>query len=238
MAASLDRYRRCLGQHATEEHRGPETIQLQLSTSLRPGVAETSADAPVQGTGEWAAAGQATQRSAGTGSGTPAAGAGRGAAWAVTALYSAHYRSLVKLAVLLVRDLATAEEVVQDSFIALHAAWRRLGDNEKALSYLRQSVVHRSRSVLRHRVTVTKTAPDLAPDLPAAGQEALTLPQRSALISALRTLPSRQREAVVLRYYAGLSDAQIATAMGISIDAVKHHTARAIPSLRAALDTE
>jgi ATP-dependent Clp protease ATP-binding subunit ClpA len=64
---------------------------------------------------------------------------------------AAHYRSLVRLAALLVRDVATAEEVVQDSFIAMHTAWRRLPDNDKALSYLRQSVVNRSRSVLRHR---------------------------------------------------------------------------------------
>src|SRR5712691_5009042 len=73
---------------------------------------------------------------------------------AVTALYSEHYRSLVRLAALLVRDVATAEEVVQDSFIAMHTAWRRIRDNDKALSYLRQSVVNRSRSVLRHRVVV------------------------------------------------------------------------------------
>ena len=71
---------------------------------------------------------------------------------AVTALYSTHYRSLVRLAALLVRDVATAEEVVQDSFVAMHGGWRRLRDSDKALSYLRQSVVNRSRSVLRHRV--------------------------------------------------------------------------------------
>jgi RNA polymerase sigma-70 factor (sigma-E family) len=144
---------------------------------------------------------------------------------------------LVKLAVLLVRDVATAEEVVQDSFIALHAAWKRLGDNEKAVSYLHQGVVNRARWVMRRRATVNKTPPDLTPGLPAAEQEALISLQRSALMSALGALPPRQREAMVLRYYAELSDAQVATAMGISIDAVKHHTARAISSLRAALDT-
>ena len=75
---------------------------------------------------------------------------------AVTALYSSHYRSLVRLAALLVRDVATAEEVVQDSFVAMHGGWRRLRDSDKALSYLRQSVVNRSRSVLRHRVVVDR----------------------------------------------------------------------------------
>ncbi len=157
---------------------------------------------------------------------------------AVTAIYSTHYRSLVRLAALLLRDVATAEEVVQDSFIAMHSAWRRLRDNEKALSYLRQSVVNRSRSVLRHRVVVDRNAPKPAPDMPSAEQGALSQLERSAVVDALRTLPARQREALVLRYYGDLSEAQIASAMGISRGAVKSHTARAIASLRDALEME
>jgi RNA polymerase sigma-70 factor (sigma-E family) len=158
------------------------------------------------------------------------------AARAVTTIYTTHYRSLVRLAVLLVRDVATAEEVVQDSFIAMHAAWRRLRDTEKALSYLRQSVVNRSRSVLRHRVVVDKNAPKPAPDMPSAEQGAISLLERSAVIAALRTLPPRQREALVLKYYADLSEAQIATAMGISRGAVKSHTARGVAALRVVLE--
>ena len=157
---------------------------------------------------------------------------------AVTAMYSTHYRSLVRLAALLVRDVATAEEVVQDSFVAMHTAWRRIRDNDKALSYLRQSVVNRSRSVLRHRVVVDRNAPKPAPDMPSAEQGALTLLERTAVVAALRSLPPRQREALVLRYYGDLSEAQIASAMGISRGAVKSHTARAIASLRAVLEME
>jgi len=160
------------------------------------------------------------------------------AAKAVTAIYTTHYRSLVRLAVLLVRDVATAEEVVQDSFIAMHGAWRRLRDTEKALSYLRQSVVNKSRSVLRHRMVVDKNAPKPAPDMPSAEQGAMSLLERSAVIAALRTLPPKQREALVLKYYADLSEAQIATAMGISRGAVKSHTARGVAALRVALELE
>ena len=160
------------------------------------------------------------------------------AARAVTAIYTAHYRSLVRLAVLLVRDVATAEDVVQDSFIAMHGAWRRLRDTEKALSYLRQSVVNRSRSVLRHRMVVDKNAPKPAPDMPSAEQGALSLLERSAVIAALRKLPPRQREALVLKFYADLSEAQIATAMGISRGAVKSHTARGVAALRVVLELE
>jgi RNA polymerase sigma-70 factor (sigma-E family) len=157
---------------------------------------------------------------------------------AVTALYGTHYRALVRLAALLVRDTATAEEVVQDSFVTMHASWRRLRDSEKALSYLRQSVVNRSRSVLRHRVVVDKNAPKPPPDVPSAEQGAITELERSAVVAALRKLPERQREALVLRYYADLTEAQIASAMGISRGAVKSHTARGMSSLRAVLEPE
>ncbi len=157
---------------------------------------------------------------------------------AVTALYTAHYRSLVRLAALLVRDVATAEEVVQDSFVAMHGGWRRLRDSDKALSYLRQSVVNRSRSVLRHRVVVDRNAPKPPPDMPSAEHGAMTLLERSAVVAALRTLPQRQREALVLRYYGDLSEAQIATAMGISKGAVKSHTARAMIAMRGVLERE
>lgn len=164
--------------------------------------------------------------------------ADRDADRAVTALYAAHYRSLVRLAALLVRDVATAEEVVQESFIAMHGGWRRLRDGDKALWYLRQSVVNRSRSVLRHRVVVDRHAPKPPPDMPSAEQGAIAQLERSAVVTALRTLPARQREALVLRYYGDLSEAQIASTMGISRGAVKSHAARGMSSLRAVLERE
>lgn len=157
---------------------------------------------------------------------------------AVTAIYSEHYRSLVRLAAFLVRDNATAEEVVQDSFVAMHGAWRRLRDTDKALSYLRQSVVNRSRSVLRHRMVVDKNTPKPPPDMPSAEHGAIIQLERSAVVTALRALPERQREALVLRYYGDMSEAQIASVMGISRGAVKSHTARAMSALRTVLERD
>jgi RNA polymerase sigma-70 factor (sigma-E family) len=155
---------------------------------------------------------------------------------AVIELYSMQYKALVRLAAMLVRDTSTAEEVVQDAFIAMHDGWHRLKDADKALAYLRQSVVNRSRSVLRHRMVVEKNAPKPAPDMPSAEHGAMALLERSAVIAALRDLPERQREAIVLRYYADLSEAEIAAAMRISRGAVKSHTARGMASLRATLE--
>ena len=154
---------------------------------------------------------------------------------AVTALYLAHYRPLVRLAALLVQDLATAEEIVQDAFVAVHAAWRRLPDADHALHYLRRSVIDRSRWALRDRAVADKLAPASAPAMPGAGREASIGLERSAFVSALWTLPSRQREVVVLRYFADLPETQIASATGISEATVRSHTTQALSSLRAEL---
>jgi RNA polymerase sigma-70 factor (sigma-E family) len=246
MAAGLDRYRAWLGErtaeeqarpqairlveHAAQEQARPQAIPVARPAALRAAFADSGVRAVV--VSELLVAGGTSTRA---GSATPA---DWNAEQAVTALYSTHYRSLVRLAALLVRDTVTAEEVVQDSFIALHTAWPRLPDMEMALSYLRQAVVNRSRSVLRHRMVVDRNAPKPAPDRPSAERGALTLLERNAVVAALRALPTRQREALVLRYYADLSEAQIASAMGISRGAVKTHIARAIASLRAVLEME
>jgi RNA polymerase sigma-70 factor (sigma-E family) len=150
-------------------------------------------------------------------------------------LYLSEYWPLVRLAVLLVHDVPTAEDVVQETFIAMAAGWERLRDREKALSYLRCAVVNRSRSVLRHRVVADKNAPQHVPDEPSAEAGAMTMLERSAVINALRSLPVRQREALVLRYYAGLSEAEIAQTMGISKGAVKTHASRGIAALKSVL---
>jgi RNA polymerase sigma-70 factor (sigma-E family) len=157
---------------------------------------------------------------------------------AVAELYTLHYKPLVRLAALLLRDVGAAEEVVQEAFIEMHKGWLRLRDTEKALSYLRQAVVNRSRSVLRHRVVVDRNAPKPAPDMPSAEHGAFALLERSAVIAALRQLPARQREALVLRFYADMSEAQIADAMGISRGAVKSHTSRAMAALRSVLERD
>src|SRR5215510_14630232 len=162
-------------------------------------------------------------------------GSGRAADDAVTALFHRHYPALVREAALLVGDAATAEDVVQDCFVALHRAWSRIRDPGAALGYLRRSVINTSRSVLRRRAVAGRhpVMPDPAP--PSAEETALGAVQLAAVRAALRALPARQREVLVLRYYAGLSETQIAKVLGISRGSVKAHAARAKDALRAAL---
>jgi RNA polymerase sigma-70 factor (sigma-E family) len=154
---------------------------------------------------------------------------------AVEELYAAHYRRLVRLSVMLVRDQGTAEEVVQDSFVAMHGRWHRLRDPDKALAYLRQTVVNRSRSVLRRRVVAARHLPDVPPDAPGADETTVVAERRTQVLDALAALPRRQREVIALRYYLDLSESQIAEALGISNGAVKSHASRAADALRASL---
>lgn len=164
--------------------------------------------------------------------------AGWAAGQALVDMYREHYRPLVRMATLLIRDSAAAEEVVQDCFVAMHTAWPRLHDEDKALAYLRQSVINRARSVLRRREVAGRHAPKPEPDAPSAEHGAIASLERSAVVAALRLLPPRQREALVLRYYLDLPEAQVAATMGITPGAVKAHTFRALVAMRKALVTE
>ena len=168
----------------------------------------------------------------------PPSGPGRTAEAFFTELYTMHYRKLVRSAWLLLRDVPTAEEVVQDAFVSMHDTRRRLGDADNALAYVRQAVVNRSRSVLRHQMVIDRHLEKAPPDMPSAEHGALVSLERAAVIAALQRLTARQREAIVLRYYADLSEAEIATVMGISRGAVKSHTARGMAALRLDLEQQ
>ena len=161
-----------------------------------------------------------------------------GADEAVTNLYAVHYRSLVRLSALLVRDTALAEEVVQDSFVAMHSAWRRIADPDKALAYLRRTVVNASRSALRHRGVVERKAPAPMPDAASAEHSALIALEHAEVIRALSALPERQREVLVLRYYVDLTEADIADTLGISRGAVKSHASRGMSALRTSMEAQ
>jgi len=155
---------------------------------------------------------------------------------ALTALYTSHYRQLVRLAALLLDDLSTSEEVVQDAYVRMHGSWHRIRDPEAAVGYLRTTVVNLARSRLRRRMVAQRHAPKPMPDAPSAEHGALERLERDRLLLAMRRLPARQRECLVLRYYADLSEAQIAEAMGISPGAVKSHASRGIAALRVSLE--
>jgi RNA polymerase sigma-70 factor (sigma-E family) len=154
----------------------------------------------------------------------------------LTTLYTTHYRELVRLAAFLTGDRDNAEEVVQDAYVKMHGSWRRVRELDKAEAYLRTTVVNLSRSRLRHRVVTQKHQPEPPGDAASAESFAMEAARRETVLAALQALPRRQREAVVLRYYGDLSEAQTAAAMGCSAGAVKSHTSRAMAALRPLLE--
>lgn len=157
---------------------------------------------------------------------------------AVAALFDAHYAGLCRLATLLLDDPGQAEEAVQEAFLRTFVGWKRLRHPERAGAYLRAAVVNQCRSRGRRRVTeqrgnravwtdVTDDAGE--PDVERTGDVL-------AVLEAVRSLPTRQREAVVLRYYADLSEAEVAQALGCSIGTVKSQLFKARATLSRLLE--
>ena len=146
-------------------------------------------------------------------------------------LYREHRMRFVRLAILLVDDPATAEDVVQEAFTGLHRHWSRLRDENAALGYLRTAVVNGSRSVLRRRRTAREYTPPHTADARSAESLAMLSAEHQAVVSALGQLPRRQREVLVLRYYGGLSEAEIAEATGISRGTVKSTASRGLDAI-------
>jgi RNA polymerase sigma-70 factor (sigma-E family) len=155
------------------------------------------------------------------------------------ALYNAHWRYLVRLAVLLVDDVSSAEDVVQDAFLALHRRSGSLRDPDAGLAYLRSSVVNLSRSVLRRRHVARKHLKVAEPDTTApADHDVLVRDEHRAVLVAVRALPRHQREVLILRYWSGLSEREIAATLGISAGSVKSAASRGMAALQQVLGGE
>ncbi|WP_433290454.1 RNA polymerase sigma factor [Pseudonocardia sp. CA-142604] len=146
-------------------------------------------------------------------------------------LYRDHRMRMVRLAVLLVDDPSTAEDVVQEAFTGLHRHWSGLRDEAAAVGYLRTAVVNGSRSVLRRRRTARDYVPPHQVNARSAESLAMLSSEHQAVVDALSTLPPRQREVLVLRYYGGLSEAEIAESTGISRGTVKSTASRALEAV-------
>ena len=151
---------------------------------------------------------------------------------AVTSLYQAHSVEFLRLAVVMLGDRMAAEDVVQEAFCALYRRWHHLDDRGKALSYVRSALLNGCRSQLRARIRAQRrTPPHAAEHSASAEDDALLAEEHKGVLAALRMLPARQREALVLRFYLDLSEPDIAASMGISAGTVKSTTSRALAAL-------
>ncbi len=146
-------------------------------------------------------------------------------------IYRTHRMAMVRLAILLVDDINSAEDVVQDAFAGLYRQWDQLRDTQAAIGYLRTAVVNGSRSMLRRRRTARAYVPPHSADARSAESMAMLTAEHQSVISALGELAPRQREILVLRYYGGLSEAEIAAATGLTAGTVKSTASRAVAKL-------
>lgn len=149
----------------------------------------------------------------------------------VAAIFAAHHAGLVRLALMMVGDLPTAEDVVQEAFERTHAGRRRLRDPSKALTYVRSAVLNGCRSVLRRRMTAFRRAVPYEPPIWSAESAVMVGEDRREVLAALQRLPRRQREALILRYYLDLSDREIAEVMGIGASTARSTIARGLTAL-------
>ncbi|MGV9951720.1 sigma-70 family RNA polymerase sigma factor [Streptomyces cellulosae] len=156
----------------------------------------------------------------------------------VARLFELHYSSMLRLAVLLGAD--DPENVVAEAYYQIYRRWRRLKDVAAAEACLRFTVCNLTRMRIRHlqvaRRHEEQPAPPPEATVASAENTALLRDDQRVLIDALQQLPARQREALVLRHWLGLKEAEIAAAMGISRGSVKTHTSRGIAALTQAME--
>jgi RNA polymerase sigma-70 factor (sigma-E family) len=156
----------------------------------------------------------------------------------VEALFRAQYHSLVRMASLLLDDRGASEEVVQDAFVQLQLRWARLRDPAKAPAWLRSAVLNGARSRLRGQRVRRRHLEAVPANAPSAELGALAGDEHRRVVAALRSLPPRQREALVLKFYLDLSEAETAAAMGVSAGSVKTHVHRGLAALEPVLEEE
>jgi RNA polymerase sigma-70 factor (sigma-E family) len=165
---------------------------------------------------------------------TPATNAADLAASTVATLFREHHGELVRLAVLMVGDLPTAEDVVQDVYASLHSRWSERAAPDAIVPYVRACVLNGCRSVQRRRAIARRIGAEHRAEersSAAAESEAILSEDRREVLAALTRLPRRRREVLVLRYYLGLSEAEIAAVLGISPGTVKSTAARGLAAL-------
>jgi RNA polymerase sigma-70 factor (sigma-E family) len=145
------------------------------------------------------------------------------------------YGSLVGLARLLVDEREQAEEIVMEAFARTLEAWNRLRNVDDPYPYVRRAVVNLSRSGLRRRALIRRRRLEVVPDAPAADVAVVAGESRREVLAAVRSLPRRQRECVVLRYLEECSTEQTADVLGIAEGSVKTHLHRALAALEKEL---
>ena len=138
----------------------------------------------------------------------------------------------------LVGDPESAQDVVQDAFIGLYSAWPRLRNPAKAAAYLRMAVLNGARSVLRTRNRRQSMRLHYDPPVWSAEAAVMSREDQRAVLAAIAKLSRRQREVLALRYYVGLSHAEIADALSVTTGTVSSTMSHAMTALARELEED
>ena len=154
---------------------------------------------------------------------------------AVRALYEERHVELVRFATFITGDAHAAEDVSQEAFMRVYDAWDRLDDPDRALAYLRATVVNLSRGRHRHQLVVERNQPPRLVAVPSAEDDAMGRVGRNAVLEAVSALPSRQRACVVMRHWLRMTEGEIAATLDVSIGSVRTHNKRGVQTLQRKL---
>ncbi|MDQ2583980.1 SigE family RNA polymerase sigma factor [Saccharothrix yanglingensis] len=139
--------------------------------------------------------------------------------------------ALMRFATVLTCQPWLAEDLVSDVLSRAFERWDRISRMDQPHAYVRRMVVNEYLS-WRRRLARTTPRADVGPDVGQLGDGADERAERDAMIGRLAALPRKQRAAVVLRYYAGLPDAEIAAELGCRATTVRSQISRALATLR------
>jgi RNA polymerase sigma-70 factor (sigma-E family) len=155
---------------------------------------------------------------------------------AVRELYEQRYVELVRFATFITGDADAAEDVAQEAFMRVYDAWDRLEDHERAVAYLRVTIVNLSRGRHRHRLVAERRQQPRLVAVPSAEDDAMGRVGRNAVLAAVSALPSRQRACVVMRHWLRMSEGEIAATLDVSVGSVRTHNKRGVQTLQRKLE--
>ena len=154
---------------------------------------------------------------------------------AVRALYEERHAEIVRFATFIMGDVHAAEDATQEAFMRVYDAWDRLEDPERAVAYLRATIVNLSRGRHRHRLVAERNQPPRLVAVPSAEDDAMGRVGRKAVLEAVSSLPSRQRACVVMRHWLRMTEGEIAATLDVSIGSVRTHNKRGVEALQRKL---
>ncbi|HET9728889.1 MAG TPA: sigma-70 family RNA polymerase sigma factor [Acidimicrobiia bacterium] len=150
-------------------------------------------------------------------------------------LYQEHYEDLARFARVVVRDDAAAEDITQDAFLRLYDHWHRIREPERALGYLRVTILNLARGRARRLAVARKHESELVESVQSAEDDVVLSTVQRRVLDAMQLLTDRQRDCLVLRHYAGLTESQIAAELGCSVGSVRTHAKRGMSRLAVEL---